>query len=178
MPIRPGPPDEEARPGVLIAVYTWDLLLALLALLEALGSFGGEATVGQRTVAVGAGEQVLAGLSAASLGALLIIIATLLTRRRRWVREAQIAVFVAAIVLGGVSLLLDALLPGHGVQTPYILTSLLYLIIDALAIVALTGGRVAAWYVERDGRAPWWVTYTLGFWVLSSVALTVLQVLR
>ena len=169
---------EERRPLAIVAVYTWDLLLALLAFLAALGSFAGQATVGGRDVGVGVGEQVLAGLSAASLAALYVIVATLLTRPLRWVRIAQIAIFAASILLGGLSLLLEAALPGHGVEVQYVLTSVAFFIVDALAIVAFTGGRVVTWYAERGGRAPWWVSGTLGFWVLSSLALTLIQALR
>ena len=58
--------EEERRPGPILAVYSWDMLRALLALLGALAAFGGQATVGSRTVNVSLGEQILAAVSSAS----------------------------------------------------------------------------------------------------------------
>jgi hypothetical protein len=169
--------DEERRPAVILAIYSWDMLLALLALLAALAAFAGQATVGSRTVNVTIGEQVLAAVSAASLAALLIILATLLTRRQRWVRQGQIITFATAIVLGAASLLVAALLPGQGLQPVSALTSLLLLLLDAIAIVALTGQRVIAWY-NAGVTMPRYISATIGFWAASSVALIVLQALR
>lgn len=168
--------DEEQRPAILLAVYTWDMLLALLALLAALGAFGGQASVGTRTVSVSIWEQVLAAMSAAALAAGLIIVATLLTRRQRWVRRVQIAILAAAIVLGGASLLV-ALLTGQGLELVSALTSTLLLLLDAIAIVAMTGPRVVAWY-DGPATAPRYITGTIAFWAASGVVLIVLQALR
>lgn len=169
--------DEERRPTLLLAVYSWDMLLALLALLGALAAFGGQATVGSRVVEVSVGEQVLAGVSSASYAALLIILATLLTRRQRWVRHAQLATFGAAILLGAVSLLLQAVVPGQGVALGPVLTTVLVLLLDAIALVMLTGSRIVGWYnLERSW--PVYITGTLAFWVVSSAVLIVLQALR
>jgi hypothetical protein len=167
---------DEQRPAIILAIYTWDMLLALLALLAALAAFAGQATVGSRTVSVSIGEQILAAVSAASLAGLLIILATLLTRRQRWVRYAQIITFVTAIIIGATSLLV-ALLPGQGLQAVSALTSILLLLLDAIAIVALTGRRVVAWY-NAGVAMPAYISATIGFWAASSVVLTVLQALR
>ncbi|MEO8897796.1 MAG: hypothetical protein ABI352_03430 [Candidatus Dormibacter sp.] len=168
--------DEGKRPAVILAIYSWDMLLALLALLAALAAFAGQATVGNRTVDVAIGEQILAAVSAASLAGLLIILATLLTRRQRWVRRAQIISFATAIVLGAASLLV-ALLPGQGLQAVSALTSVLLLLLDAVAIVALTGQRVVAWY-NAGVAMPRYISATIGFWAASSAVLIVLQALR
>jgi hypothetical protein len=168
--------DEEKRPAVILAIYSWDMLLAILALLAALAAFAGEATVGSRTVNVTVGEQVLAAVSAASLAALLIILATLLTRRQRWIRRAQITTFATAIALGAASLVV-ALLPGQGLQAVSALTSLLLLLLDAIAIVALTGQRVVAWY-NAGVAMPRYISATIGFWAASSAVLIVIQALR
>ncbi len=152
------------------------MLLALLALLGALAAFGGQASVGNRTVNVGVPEQVLAAMSSASFAALLVILATLLTRRHRWVRRMQMATLVTAIGLGAVSLLVAALVPGQGV-TASALTALLVLLIDAIVVVALTGDRVVAWY-SAPGPAPRYTSGTLVFWAFSSAVLIVLQALR
>ena len=168
--------DEAKRPAVILAIYSWDMVLAILALLAALAAFAGEATVGSRTVNVTIAEQVLAALSAASLAALLIILATLLTRRQRWVRRAQIITFATSIALGAASLLV-ALLPGQGLQAVSALTSLLLLLLDAIAIVALTGERVVAWY-NAGVAMPRYIGATIGFWAASSAVLIVIQALR
>ena len=169
--------DKEQRPALLLAVYTWDMLLALLALIGALTAFGGSAAVGQRTVSVGVGEQVLAGFSSASRGALLIIIATLLTRRQRWVRRMQIGAYLVAIGLGGLSVLLEAVLPGHGLAAAYILSALLVLLIDVVAIVVLTGQKIVAWYIV-DAPTPKYISGTLAFWLGSGLVLIALQAVR
>lgn len=169
--------DDERRPSLVLAIYSWDMLLALLALLAALASFGGEATVGARTVSVGVGEQVLAGVSSGAYAALLIILATLLTRRHRWVRRAQLTTFASAIGLGALSLLLELVLPGHGVALQYILTALLVLLLDVTAMVILTGSSIVQWY-RNPGPMPRYITGTLGFWVLSSLVLVALQASR
>jgi hypothetical protein len=168
--------DEEKRPAVILAIYSWDMLLAILALLAALAAFAGQATVGSRTVNVTVGEQVLAAVSAASLAALLIILATLLTRRQRWIRRAQITTFATAITLGAASLVV-ALLPGQGLQAVSALTSVLLLLLDAIAIVALTGQRVVAWY-NAGVAMPRYISATIVFWAASSAVLIVIQALR
>jgi hypothetical protein len=169
--------EKQQRPAVILAIYSWDMVLALLALLAALAAFAGQATVGSRTVSVTLGEQVLAAVSAASLAGLLIILATLLTRRQRWVRRAQIVTFATDIVVGAASLLVAALVPGQGLQAVSALTSILLLLVDAIAIVALTGERVVAWY-NAGVAMPRYISATIAFWAASSVVLIVLQALR
>jgi hypothetical protein len=169
--------EEERRPGAVLAVYSWDMLRALLALLGALAAFGGQATVGSRTVNVSLGEQILAAVSSASFAALLIILATLLTRRQRWVRIAQMVTLATAIAIGAVSLLLAAVLPGQGLQSSA-LTAVLVLVVDAAVIVAMTGHRVVAWYNLAEARMPGYVSATIAFWAASSAVLVVLQAVR
>lgn len=162
---------------MLVAVYSWDLILALLAILGALAAFGGQAAVAGRTVDVSVAEQALAGLSAAAYAALLILLATLLTRRKRWVRLMQIATLATAIVLGGASLLVAFTLPNQGLDPARALTSLLVLLIDAAVIVVLTAPRMVAWYAA-GGPPSRWVVGTLGFWAASGAALILLQAVR
>jgi hypothetical protein len=168
--------EKEQRPGAVLAIYSWDMLLALLATLGALAAFGGQVSVGNRSVNVGIGEQVLAAVSSASFGALLIVLATMLTRRQRWVRTAQIATLAIAIAVGGTSLFIAAVLPGQGVPASA-LTALLVLVLDAMAIVALTGRRIVAWY-NGPARTPRFIRGSLAFWAASSVVLIILQALR
>lgn len=176
---RPSPTttEGERRPAALLAIYSWDMVLALLALLGTLAAFGGQATVGSRTVSVSLGEQILAAVESASFAALLIILATLLTRRQRWVRRAQIRTLATAIALGAASLLVAAFLPGQGAQASALI-AMLVLVVDAAAVVALTGQRVIAWYDGTDGHTPRYVSATIVFWAASSVVLIVLQALR
>ncbi len=169
--------EEERRPAAILAIYSWDMLRALLALLGALAAFGGQATVGSRTVNVTIGEQILAAVSSASFAGLLIILATLLTRRHRWIRIAQIVTLGTAIAIGAVSLLLAAVLPGQGVAASA-LTAVLVLVVDAAAIVAMTGQKVVAWYNLRESRIPAYITGTIAFWAASSAVLIILQALR
>ncbi len=169
--------EEERKPAAILAVYSWDMLRALLALLGALAAFGGQATVGSRTVNVSLGEQVLAAVSSASFAGLLIILATLLTRRQRWVRVAQIVTLATAIAIGALSLLLAAVVPGQGLQTSA-LTALLVLVVDAAVILAMTGQRVVGWYNVTGSRVPVYISATIGFWAASSAVLIVLQALR
>jgi len=168
--------EEGRRPATILAIYSWDMVLALLALLGALAAFGGQATVGSRTVTVSLGEQILAAVESASFAGLLIMLATLLTRRQRWVRTAQMATLAIAIVLGGLSLLLAVVVPGQGLQASA-LTALLVLVVDAAAIVALTAQRVIAWY-NQTGDIPRYISATIVFWAASSAVLIVFQALR
>jgi hypothetical protein len=173
----PSADEEERRPPSILIIYSWDMVLALLALLAALAAFGGQATVGTRTVNVSIAEQILAAVSAASFAALLIILATLLTRRQRWVRRAQIVTLGTAIGLGVVSLVAAAAVPGQGLQLVSALTAALLLLLDAIAIVVLTGQRVADWYNSGEGM-PRYISGTIGFWAASSLVLILLQALR
>jgi hypothetical protein len=168
--------EEERRPAAILAIYSWDMVLALLALLGALAAFGGQATVGNHTVTVSLGEQILAAVESASFAALLIILATLLTRRQGWVRRAQMTTLATAIALGAMSLLLAAVVPGQGLQASA-LTALLVLVIDAAAIVALTGQRVIGWY-NLSGGMPRYISGTIVFWAATSAVLILLQTLR
>lgn len=160
----------------MLVVYSWDLLLALLAMLGALAAFGGRASVGSRTVDVSLAEQVLAAVSSASFAAALLIVATLLTRRQRWVRRVQIALLLTAIALGLVSLAVAVVQNGRVSSTA--LTALLVLLVDAALVVAFTGQRAVEWYSGTDGRAPRYVVGTVVFWALSSCVLIALQAVR
>ena len=169
--------EEERRPAAILVAYSWDMVRALLAVLGALAAFGGQATVGNRSVNVTLGEQILAAVSSASFAGLLIILATLLTRRHRWVRIAQIVTMATAIAIGAVSLLLAAVLPGQGLQASA-LTAVLVLLVDAMVIVAMTGQRVLAWYSLSEARIPTYMVGTIAFWAASSAVLIVIQALR
>src|SRR5947209_3281122 len=82
--------EEERRPALLLAVYSWDMFLAILAIFGALAPFAGQVALGPRQLEVPLPLQVVAALSSAAYAGVLIIIASLLTRRYRWVQRLQI----------------------------------------------------------------------------------------
>lgn len=172
----PAPETESGRrPTTIVLVYSWDMLLAIFAILGALAAFGGEVAVGNRTVSMGIPQEILAALSSAAYGGILIVLATLLTRRRRWVRIAQMGVLGIAVALGALSIALSAVQSG-GSDVVQILVASLFLLIDAAAILSFTAPRIATWY-SLPGRPSRWMIGTVAFWTVSSVALTVVNAL-
>lgn len=164
------------RPAVLLFVYTWDLILAILAVFGALAPFAGgvPSTAGQpRQVPLPV--QILAALSSAAYAAILIIVASLLTRRRRWVRVAQMSVMAVEIPLAAVSALVLWLI-GAGLPVASLLLAILFVLVDALTIVLMTERRVVDWYVE-PGSPPGYAIGTLAFWAASGCAVIVFQAL-
>ena len=163
---------EERRPTLVLLVYCWDLVLAILALFGALAPLGGGVQLGGTVKPTPLAVEILAALSSASYAVVLIIVATLLTRRQRWIQHTQILVFALAVGLGALSLVVAAFT--GGIATGPLLVIVLFLLIDAAAILVMTERRVGAWYVET-ARMPWYASGTLLFWVLSAVALLVLD---
>ncbi|MBV8302550.1 MAG: hypothetical protein JOY68_11565 [Candidatus Dormibacteraeota bacterium] len=172
MPTTPSSDAEERRPTLVLLVYCWDLFLAILALFGALAPLGGGLQLGGSIKPTPLPLEILAALSSASYAVVLVIVATLLTRRQRWIQRTQILVFALAVGLGALSLLVAALT--GGIATGPLLVIVLFLLIDAAAILVMTERRIGAWYVE-PGPMPWYASGTLVFWVLSSVALVVLD---
>lgn len=170
-----GVAPEEQRPTLLLVVFVWDMLSAILAVFEALAPFAGGVAIGVQQVEIPVGIQVLDALSPAAFATLLIILASLITRRQRWIQRVQILTFALAIVLQGVALLI-ALLRG-GIDIVPLLTTLLIMLLNLLAIVVMTERRITAWY-ERAVAAPRYVTGTLVFWVATYAALLVLAAVR
>lgn len=170
------PATEERRPTALLLVYAWDMVRAVLALLGALSAFGGGVTVNGRTLTVPIGGQILTALGAAALAAALIVVATLLTRHQQWVRRAQIVVLVMAIAMALGSFAVDQLVTRSGFDVAAFLGVVLVALLDLLALVAMTGPRVAAWFRE-PGPIPAYVTGLLGFWAVTMVAFVVLRAL-
>jgi hypothetical protein len=161
--------DEQNRPAALLAVYTWDMLLAILAVFQALAPLAG-GLVNSKGQAVGLPVplQIVLALSSASSAAMLIMIASLLTRRRQWVRRMQMAVMALSIGLALVSLVVDVLI-GADLPLVSVLITLLVLLIDLLAIVLMTERRVVTWY-NQPGPPPQYITGTLVFWAVSGCA--------
>ena len=161
--------QQPQRPTALLFVYSWDMLLAILALFGALAPF---ATAGQSN-SLPLPVEIVEAVSSASYAAVLIIVASLLTRRRQWVRRLQMVTLGLAVALVAISVVVDRLI-GLQVELAPVLVLLLFALVDVLAIVVMTERRVVSWYVE-PGPAPAYVTGTLGFWALSGAALIVVQ---
>ena len=172
---RPGDEQSQQRPALLLLVYSWDMFSAILAIFEALAPLAGGVAVGVRMVAVPLVLQLLGALSSAAYAAVLIIVASLLTRRHQWIQRIQVIALGGAIVLSVVSLVLGY--ARGGVDIVPVLTTALIILIDLLAIVVMTERRVTAWYSERS-RPPRYVLGTLGFWAVSSVALIIVDAVR
>jgi hypothetical protein len=159
---------------VLVA-YCWDMVLALLAVFGALAAFAGQAAVGARIITFPLPLQVVAALSSASYAAVLVIVASMLTRPQRWIRRAQIATLAVALVLAGVSLLVTGVT--SGLDTIPLLVTLLFMLLDMLVIVVMTERRLVSWYTEPGGT-PAYVLGALGFWVVSSAVLLIVDSVR
>jgi hypothetical protein len=159
----------------VIFVYTWDLLLAILALFGALAPFAGGVQSSSGIKALPLAAQVIAAVSSASYAATLIIIAALLTRRRAWVRQAQIGTLAAAIALAAISILVGAVV-GNGIELTALLVTLFFVLLDALAIVVMTERRVVDWY-DQAAAVPVYVWATLVLWVGGSMMIIVLDVI-
>jgi hypothetical protein len=168
--------EQERRPGAVLFVYTWDLALAILALFGALAPFaGGLATGTGGTASLPLAAQVIAAVSSASYAATLIIVASLLTRKRAWVRLTQIGTLGTAIALAAISLAVGAIV-GNGVDATGLIVTLIFVLLDALAIVVMTERRVVTWY-DQTATVPVYVWATLGLWIGGSVMIIVLAAL-
>jgi hypothetical protein len=167
--------DETGRPGSLMAVYLWDAVLALLAILGALAPFGGAIIAGGRTVDIPGLLQVLLAVQGAAYAASVIIVMIFLTRRFAWVRMTQIVVLVMAIAFAVVSLGVEQL-AHHDVDPATIPSGALVVLIDLTVLFLLTAPKLRAWYVA-PGRVPSWVRGTIALWVAGSVAVIVANAL-
>jgi hypothetical protein len=166
--------EQERRPGAVLFVYTWDLALAILALFGALAPFAGAVQTGSgKTAALPLVAQVIEAVSSASYAATLIIIAALLTRKRAWVRQTQIGTLATAIGLAAISEVVGAIV-GNGVDAPALIVTLIFVLLDALAIAIMTERRVVHFY-DQVARIPAYVWATLGLWVGGSAMTIVIN---
>ncbi len=158
--------EQERRPAAVLYVYTLDLLLVILALLETLAPFAGavQSSTGAKPLPLAA--QVIDAVAAASFAATLIILAALLTRRHAWVRTVQIGTLLTQVAFAVISEVVLALV-GNGSGLPGLLGTLILVLLDVLAILVMTDRRVAGWYVA-PARIPVYVWATLGLWVAGS----------
>jgi len=160
----------------VLFVYTWDLALAILAIFGALAPFaGGVATGKGGTASLPLAAQVIAAVSSASYAATLIIVAALLTRKRAWVRQTQIGTLGTAIALAAISVVVGAIV-GNGVDATGLVVTLIFVLLDALAIVIMTERRVVTWY-DQTATIPVYIWATLALWIGGSVMIIVLAAL-
>jgi hypothetical protein len=169
--------DDDKRPTAVLFIYSWDLVLALVALLGAMAAFGGRIQVGANEIDLPLPMQIFAALSAGSYCATLIMLATLLTRRQRWVWRAQIIVFALAVAIALVSLITGGVVTLHSVDAQPLLVTLFFVLLDVFAIVVLTDERIKRWY-SQPGSVPRYANGAIGFWAASSAALIVFQAFR
>ena len=171
-PTRRAADRSEQRPTPVLIVYCWDMVLGILAIFGAMAALGGQVAVGTRTVTVPLPLQILDALSSASYAAILIMVASMLTRPQRWIRRLQIATLAIAVGLAGVSLLLAWATGGLG--TVPLLVSLLFVLLDLLAIVIMTERRIGVWYAE-PAPTPRYAAAALAFWAVTSLAVLVVD---
>ena len=163
--------SDERRPTSILLVYTWDMVRAILVFFVAFAAFGGATSVGGKTVTLSTPVQILLALSSAALGAVLLLVGMLLTRHAAWVRRAQITVLAMAVGIG--LLTFAAVQARSGFDLPSLVGTLLLALVDLLALFAMTGRRVAAWY--RDpGPVPMYIGALVAFWAAVSAAYLVI----
>ncbi len=133
--------DQEHRPGAVLYVYTWDLVLVILALLVTLAPFAGAVQSSAGVQPLPFYAQVIEAVSSAAFAATLIILAALLTRRHAWVRIVQIGTLVTHIALAIISEVVLAI-SGNSAGVPGLLGTLLFILLDGLAILIMTDRRV------------------------------------
>lgn len=168
--------EDERRPTTLLLVYTWDILLAIGALIEGVfAPFGGAVQVGERTLTTPVAVQILEAISSAALGGALILVGTLLTRHDAWVRRAQIFVLSMAAAIGTASFAVVAAV-AHSLDVAGLLGTAALVLVDLVAIYAMTAPRVVQWF--RDpGVVPIYVGGLITFWAATSVAFVTLRAL-
>jgi len=171
-----GGEDSARRPTTLLVVYTWDVVRGILALFGAVTAFGADVSVRGRVVHVSTFAQILAALASASLAAALLIVGTLLTRRRAWVRRAQIVVLLMDVALAVGSVAVDELSAHAGLDLPPLLGVAFFALIDLCAVTAMTAPRLSTWYRE-PGPVPLYVGALIAFWAATSVAFVALRAL-
>jgi hypothetical protein len=150
----------------VLYVYTWDLILVILAFLVTLAPFAGAVQSSSGAKALPFTAQVIEAVSSAAFGATLIILAALLTRRQAWVRTVQVGTLATHITLAILSEVVLAI-SGNSAGVPGLLGTLLFVLLDGLAILIMTDRRVVSWY-DQKAPIPVYVWATLVLWVGGS----------
>jgi hypothetical protein len=158
--------EQEHRPGAVLYVYTWDLILVILAFLVTLAPFAGAVQSSSGVQPLPFSAQVIEAVSSAAFAATLIILASLLTRRHAWVRIVQIGTLVTHITLAILSEVVLAI-SGNSAGVPGLLGTLLFVLLDGLAILIMTDRRVVTWY-DKPAPIPVYVWAVLVLWIGGS----------
>ena len=164
------------RPTALLLVYTWDMVRGILSLFAAMAAFGADVSVRGHVVHVSTAAQILTALASASLAATLFVVGTLLTRRRAWVRRAQIVVLLMAIAMAWGSVGVELLTARASLDPAALYGVALFSLVDLLAVVAMTGPRIVARF-DEPGPVPLHVGGLIAFWAATSVAFVALRAL-
>jgi hypothetical protein len=151
------------------------MLSAILAIFEALAPFAGGIALRTGRSEIPVGIQLLDALSPAMYAAVLILIASLLMRRQRWIQQAQIFTLSAAVLLQGIALAVTAV--RGEIDVVPVLTTVLIMLFNALAVMVMTERRVRIWYTEQT-RTPRYIPASIALWMASDVALIVVAGLR
>lgn len=170
---RAGVDEDERRPPLLVFVYTWDVVRAILALFAAIGSFSGTRRQNGHDVSVPIAVQILEALAAGALAIALFLIGTLLTRRAAWVRRAQWIVLAMAITLNVVTVTVSMVTDESARDLATGLVSALLVLVDLLVVFVMTGSRMKRWFHE-PGVVPTYIGGLIAFWAAASGAFFVL----
>ena len=84
----------------------------------------------------------------------------------------QIGTLGTAIALAAISLAVGAIV-GNGVDVTGLVVTLIFVLLDALAIVIMTERRVVSWY-DQTATIPVYVWATLGLWIGGSIMIIIL----
>lgn len=163
--------ETERRPTAILLVYTWDLVRAILVFLVAFSAFAGGLDVTGKTVKLSTAVQILLALASAALGAVLLLLSIVLTRHAAWIRRAQITVLGMAVGIGVATFAVVQARSGFDAQA--LVGTAMLALIDLLALYAMTGRRVAAWYHE-PGPVPIYIGGLVAFWAAVSAAYLVI----
>lgn len=172
-PVAPRPDAEERRPTALLLVFTWDLLLSVGLILLAFAVFAGSRERQGQTVPIPIGVQIFQALAYAALATALFLVGTLLTRRQRWVRRAQLVMLGMHMVLLGASLAVQLVTDESSRSLGIVLGALVVVLLDALAMLAMTERRVVVWF-DEPGEMPFYIGGLIAFWAAASTAFFVL----
>ena len=168
-PVAPRPDAEERRPTALLLVFTWDLVLSVGLVLLAFAVFAGSRERGGQTVPIPIAVQIFQALAYAALATALFLVGTMLTRRLRWVRRAQIVILAMHMVLLAASLSVQLLTDESSRSLGIVLGAAVIILLDALAMLAMTERRVVVWF-DEPGEVPFYVGALIAFWAATSTA--------
>jgi len=166
--------DDDRRPGVLLAVYTWDLLQLVTAVLIAFSAFAGHESTQGVVRSVPLIEQLVAAISAAAWAATFFIVGTLLMRRQAWVRRAQVVILAASIALAPIGLGVLALRADTRPTVGQLIGQSVIALISSVAIAAMFGERVRRWF-NRPGPPPRYLFGAVALWIGGQAVVTAIS---